>query len=685
MQRFMRPLVSILAVLAALSIARAEDLNIPSQEISNGKPDGMMRRYLLRQTERAVERWQTRYEKIQSPEDIKAYQKSLREKFLKAIGGLPERTPLESHVTGTILRTGYRVEKVIFQSRPKHHVTALLFLPDSQRFSPPYPGVIVPCGHSFNGKGCEEYQTMGALLAINGMAALIFDPIDQGERGQYLGEDGWPKLKTMDAHTMVGVGSILLGRNTARFMIWDGMCAIDYLQSRPEINPNRIGCTGNSGGGTQTSYLMALDDRIIAAAPSCYITSISRLMATEGPQDAEQNIYGQLNFGLDHADYLMLRAPSPVLICCATKDFFDIGGTWNSFRYAKRLYTRMGFAERVGIVENDEEHGFNILLREGAARWMSRWLLQQDRPIVEPKIKLLDEKEYQCTADGMVMTLPGARSVYDLNQDYEDELAKQRAAAWASGDRVSLLERVRKLAGIRRLVELPKPQVEIVRTIGREGYTIEQLLIQPEDGVTLSALCFLPDKRTSNDVVLYLHTEGKTTDAGVDGPIENFVQSGAAVLAVDLRGTGQTQADRKRNFYTAEYQDAMMAYLLGRSYIAMRTEDILASARYAADRFSGARLGGVLMIAIGNIGIPALHAAALEPQLFKHLSLSQTLSSWSNVIHNRLNHGLITHVVHGALRYYDLPDLAATLDEKITIEQPVNAVGAANTVKIKSE
>ena len=125
---------------------------------------------------------------------------------------------------------------------------------------PPFPGVIVPCGHAGEAKAYEAYQTMGALLALNGMAALVFDPIDQGERSQM--PSALPQIQGTTAHTMLGVGSILLGRSTARFEIWDGMRAIDYLQSRPEIDPNRIGCTGNSGGGTQTSYLMALDDRI---------------------------------------------------------------------------------------------------------------------------------------------------------------------------------------------------------------------------------------------------------------------------------------------------------------------------------------------------------------------------------------------------------------------------------------
>ncbi len=218
----------------------------------------------------------------------------------------------ELHPEGPVRCDGYHVEKIIFESRPKHYVTAILFLPDAEKYKAPYPGVLVPCGHSNIAKAADSYQKMGALLALNGMAALVFDPIDQGERGQLI--EDWPKLWGTKAHTMVAIGSILLGRNTATFEVWDGMRGIDYLQSRQEVDPKRIGCTGNSGGGTQTSYLMALDDRIIAASPSCYITNFDRLLNTLGGQDAEQNIYAQLAFGMDHADYLMMRAPTPILI-----------------------------------------------------------------------------------------------------------------------------------------------------------------------------------------------------------------------------------------------------------------------------------------------------------------------------------------------------------------------------------
>jgi hypothetical protein len=93
----------------------------------------------------------------------------------------------------------------------------------------------------------------------------------------------------------------------------------------------------------------------------------------------------------------MMRAPSPVLVCAGTHDFFDISGTWDSFRYAKRLYTRMGFADRVDILENDAPHNYNEVQRAGILRWLSRWLLNQEPMTQNPAITLLSAKEYQCT------------------------------------------------------------------------------------------------------------------------------------------------------------------------------------------------------------------------------------------------------------------------------------------------
>jgi len=667
-----------IVLLAVVTVAAGgEDLRALPAKLDGAPPRDMMRRHLLAQIDRAFQRWQAEYEKRKTPEQIAAYQKRLREKFIEAISPFPKRTPLNAKVTGAIRREGYRVEKVIFESQPKLYVTAALFLPDARRHKPPHPGVLVPCGHTHNGKAHNAYQTVGALLALNGMAALVFDPVDQGERIQLLDEKGREVMWGTRGHTMMGIGAILLGRNTAWYEIWDSMRAVDYLQSRSEVDGDRIGCTGNSGGGTQTSQLMALDGRIKAAAPSCYLNRLGRQI-DNSPGDAEQNIFAQLAFGMDHADYITMRAPRPVVILAATHDFFDIRATWVSFRYAKRLYTRMGFPERVDLLENDRKHNYGKLQREGAARWMSRWLLGKDEAIVEPPIKLLGAEEIRSAPRGQVMLIAGARSVYDLNIECARRLARRRREIWSKTPRRELLDRVRRLAGIRRLADLPAPEVQKVGKVSRDGYTIEKLILKPEAGVWLPALRFVPASPKPGPAVLYLHEQGKAADAKAGGPIERLVKAGQTVLAVDLRGTGATQQTSQGKWGSEigrDWADVFKAYLLGRSYVGMRAEDVMVCARYAAGRTGKAKTRGVRLAAVGNVGIPALHAAALEPELFESVRLTRTLVSWSNVIDLRRTQNQLVSAVHAALTTYDLPDLAAVVGKKLTIDQPVDAAG----------
>ena len=671
MQRIIAMIVSLVLLLNAAALSQ-EDLRVLPEKIDNISPGDMMSHYLRQLAGQKFEDWKSLYKQRKTPEQIAEYQKHLREKFIDAIGGLPERSPLNPQITGIVSRKGYRVEKIIFESQPKHYISALLFLPDADEYKPPYPGVLVPCGHSSNGKAYESYQTMGAILALNGMVGLVFDPIDQGERSQMPSQ--LPKLAGTRAHTMLGIGCILLGRNTARFEIWDGMRAIDYLQSRPEVDPNRIGCTGNSGGGTQTSYLMSLDERIVAAAPSCYITGFESLLNTIGPQDAEQNIHGQIAFGMDHADYLMMRAPTPILICAATKDFFDIGGTWNMFRFAKRLYTRMGFAERIDLMENDAEHNYNQLQRQSVVRWMARWLLNKDVPITEPEIKPLSDEEVQCAPGGQVMNIDGARSTYDLNRNYEKGLVNRRKKLWEAGNQAELLEKVRKIAGIRRFSELPQPKVTTNGTVQWEGYQVNKMILVPEDDIYLPALMFVPGKNTGQTAVLYIHEQGKAADAVPSGAIEAMVKAGKRVLAVDLRGIGETQQGKQGQLSEAagpDWKDVFTAYLLGRSYVGMRAEDVLVCARFLQQE----QAGPVELIAVGNVTIPALHAAALEPELFDSVKLTGLLSSWSNIIELGRSYNQQVNAVHGALTTYDIPYLAATLGKKLVVEEQVNALG----------
>jgi dienelactone hydrolase len=161
----------------------------------------------------------------------------------------------------------------------------------------------------------------------------------------------------------------LLGTSLAKYRIWDGMRAIDYLATREEVDAKRIGCVGNSGGGTLTAYIAALDPRVAVAAICCYITSLPRRMANrieEDPDaDPEQDIFGFVGEGIDHAGLLALRVPQPTLLGTARFDFFPIEGARESFAEAQHLYEVAGAGERIRRVEAEQRHGLSLPLRAG--------------------------------------------------------------------------------------------------------------------------------------------------------------------------------------------------------------------------------------------------------------------------------------------------------------------------------
>ena len=469
---------------------------------------------------------------------------------------------------------------MVFESRPGHHVTAVLYLPEAE---PPYPGVLVPCGHSVDGKAAEPYQRACILLAKNGLAVLCYDPIGQGERVQLLDKEGGPALPgSTTEHTMAGIGALLVGRQLAHYRVWDGIRALDYLASRPEVDPLRLGCTGNSGGGTMTAYLMALDDRIAAAAPSCYITSLERLFATIGPQDAEQNITGQVAFGMEHADYVTMRAPKPTLLCVGTRDYFDIDGAWASFREAKLAFGRFGHGERVELFESDEPHGFTRPRREAAMRWMRRWLLRRDDAPVETDFPIATAGELQVTRSGQVLSeFPGSKSVFDLNQERADALERKRSEQFA--DRSA--EQVR--AEVRQRLALPEhpPSVLVeghANRVVRDGYTVDRWALTTEPGVVVPVLLFRSEQPAKDKpVVVYVGADRAMAAPG--GPIERRVKAGETVALVEPRGMGETSpevpASRRRGHFGADEKESFLALHLGRPLLGQRVFDLLQALR----------------------------------------------------------------------------------------------------------
>jgi cephalosporin-C deacetylase-like acetyl esterase len=628
----------------------AEDLNCLTAE---ERQSAALYAHLQQAAYATLDRREAAVEQLKTPEGIAAYQDRLRDLFVRQLGGFPERTPLNARTVGTIEADGYRIERVIFASQPGHHVTANLYLPNAEG---PVPGIVVSSGHSRTGKTADYNQRFGIMMARHGMAAFCFDPIGQGERSQILNVDGQPQFSSTTAeHFLIGVGSILVGRNTARYRIWDAIRSIDYLVSRPEVDPERIGFTGCSGGGTLTSYVMALDDRIACAAPACYLTTFRRLIETIGPQDAEQNIFAQLAFGLDHPDYVLLRAPKPTLISSTTGDFFDIRGSWENYRQAKRIYAQLGFPERVDLVEVAGDHGVQPQNLATIAHWMKRWLLGQDRPVSIAQLATRPPEDLWCTKSGQVLSLPGERSVFDLNVEFEAELSRQRVAEWETSTRDTMAERVRETIGVPATDIKPIGWDDIGR-IKRDGYHVDKLVLRTDSGVPLPALTFHPPV-PHDDAYLYLHDNGKVGDSDPGGEIEKLVEDGYAVVTVDLRGQGET-ATGDRDALRGDWKTFYLGYLLGESLTGMRVEDALVAAHFVAyyeKKENDPRR--VHLVGVGQAGIVALHAAALQPELFASVTVRNTPRDWSSVVGQPVPTGQLDFTVHGALQVYDLPNL----------------------------
>ncbi|MEY4176730.1 MAG: Acetyl esterase Axe7A precursor [Planctomycetota bacterium] len=647
----------------------ADDLTCLKPETGAPAPSTLFYDSLRAEAYQSLDRRRDAYEKLKTVEEIQAYQKRLREFFVEQLGGFPEHGPLNAQTTGRVVGDGYTIEKVIFDSQPGHRITANLYLPAGTEVgakatggtgATPIPAVLVSSGHSRTAKTAGYNQRFAIIMAKNGIAALAYDPIGQGERSQFLTADGKPQFSgTTTEHFLVGVGAIPTGTGTARYRAWDGIRAIDYLASRPEIDMKRIGFTGCSGGGTLTSYIMALDDRIACAAPACYLTTFRRLLETIGPQDAEQNIFGQVGYGLDQPDYVILRAPRPTIISATTGDFFDIQGTWDNYRQAKRIYARFGYPERVDLVEAEGGHGVQPGNLVGIVRWMRRWLLGRDEAVPEPDIKTHPEADLLCTPQGQVLRLPGEKSVIDLNADRAAALEANRKKFWESTPRAETLAKVRAVAGIRPLADIPPAKWEKAGKVQRDGYHIDKVVLRTDTGVPLPALTFHPPE-PRDEAYLYVHDGGKAADDGPDGPIVKLVKEGYVVVAVDLRGWGETAAG-KPDPLLGDWKTFYLSYLLGKSLVGMRTEDILTAGRWVAN-YQSKQPREVRLVGVGKGAVPALHAAALEPSLFRSVTLRDGLDSWSSLARQRVPAGQLENTVHGALRFYDLPDLRRAVD-----------------------
>jgi len=359
-------------ILATGSFAQSQETN---RDTSRG--DAMIATYFKAETKRLTERSLSEF-KTRSDWESNRDVERLHLMEMLGLDPLPEKTPLKPEITGTVEHDEFVVENLHFQSRPGLYVTGNLYRP-KKTGSKKLPAILYVCGHgrvkkdgiSYGNK--THYQHHGAWFARNGYVCLTIDTLQLGEiegihHGTYSHDRFWWNSR---GYTPAGVEA------------WNCVRALDYLQSRPEVDGERLGVTGRSGGGAYSWWIAAIDKRIKVAVPVAGITSLHNHVV-DGTVEGHCDCMFMVNsYGWDFAQVAALVAPRPLLISNSDKDrIFPLEGVVNVHRKTRRIYELYGAGKNLGLQITEGPHSDTQELRIHAFHWFNRFL-KEDKPLIE--------------------------------------------------------------------------------------------------------------------------------------------------------------------------------------------------------------------------------------------------------------------------------------------------------------
>lgn len=631
---------------------------------------------------------------ITTRSQAEARQAEVRKKILALIGGLPEKTPLHAKVVGVTQAQGFRIEKVIYDSQPGFPVTALLYLPDVKpgERAEKLPAIVVAPGHGPTGKTSDF--GFASTFARNGFAVLSYDPIGQGERLQYP-DPAKPgtslATRPTGEHGEAGLQPTLIGDAVARYFAWDGMRAVDYLESRPEVDANRIGAFGCSGGGAMTALLGALDTRIKAVGTACYITSFDTLLPAIGAQDAEQSTPNFIASGLDFPDWVELAAPRPYAIIATTEDMFPFAGTQKTEAEARRFYGLFGADADLEFLTGPGHHGN---LGPIQARIVSFFLkhLQPSADAAHPVLPAprapgtspfalppgITKDAFQDAPTGQVATsYPHVETVHSLNlKRYESmpvpkvlrgeplraairEVTKSTARPAAAGSKTSGLVEESNLS-------VPDAKGDIY---------FRHITLHSEPGIDLQGEIAAHRGTGAHPAVLLLTNAASipadnTARRELEGEMERLAEKGNIVLALTPRPSPPGSEETKSPILGPFYLTELRAELTGKTIMGMRIDDTIRAVDYLASR-ADVDAKRITASASGHYGLMLMHAAVLDSRL-THISVDHALRSYKSLIEAPMPVGAPEDILPGVVRHYDLPELQSALGSRLTLTDPLN-------------
>jgi cephalosporin-C deacetylase-like acetyl esterase len=599
---------------------------------------------------------------IATPEQARAYQNQVRRAIHQAFSPVPPKTPLNAQVARIVEQPEFRIENVTFESRPGCLVTANLYVPND--LSGPAPCVLGTCGHSATGKMVELYQQFSRRLAHAGFVVLIYDPLSQGERDQYYGS-GFREQVGLGtrAHNMMGKQLELLAEFFGFWRAWDGIRALDYLLDRPEVDPSCVGLTGNSGGGTMSTWLWAVEDRFTMAAPSCFVTTFLRNLENELPADAEQCPPGVIGAGLDMADFIIASAPKPVLLMGQRFDYFDRRGLQEAFADVKSFYAKMGAPpENTDLFIGPQGHGYSIHNQQAMVEFFCR---HAGLPIVQvDEVDVLPDKELYATPSGQTNEA-GATPAYDLIAIQAQEMVAQRRKL--DPDIVQ--------SWLRMLMTVPAerslPHYRIPRPVRMEGEVQARYAVETEASIRAILRKLLADPAhpftldVEQQVRLYLpHVSAELDLAENDWAIS--LKKSLPLYALDVRGLGESLPEEQREEffqpYGMDYMFHAYGLMLGQSYLGRRVHDVLC----VLDLLAHEGAQRIDLFGRGQGALLALFAALLHDRVAS-VTLKGAPRSFFEWTQTPYVAWPATNFVRGILQVCDLPDIVDILGDRVKI------------------
>jgi dienelactone hydrolase len=547
-------------------------------------------------------------------------------------------------VAGVVSRPGYRIEKIVYSTLPGVQVPAHLYLPE--RMVGPAPAVLFYSGHWWpDAKSRPDFQAFCINMARLGFVVLSFDPFGQGERG----------ISTRDHRRVEG---LLAGVAQQGFAEYETQCALEYLLSRKEVDPRRVGMTGASGGGYNTWMTAALDDRIAAAVPVVGTSDFFEQIQATRPLDwyrANEHCHfvpGLIRFA-DNRELLALAAPRPLLIISASQDqSFPVAGVRAVHQYGRALYDSYGANGKIGYFEDSSAgHGYQQKKREAAYGWFLKWLAGKGDggPFAEPatEIAAFDDPELRCFPAGRNQPAgPGM-------------VAAARALA-------------RRMEG---RAPWPAWETGAPARLTLRDVALQRVVIPSEPGIDVPAFLLRP-AGGSKGLLVAVDDRGKEALAADPG-VREALASGWTVCGVDPRGIGEL-ATAKTGWVAA------VSLLLGENFVLRQAFDL--------SRVLEAFSGPVALYARGPAAaLAATHAAARHGRLqwlvvregflsyrqFLERPASLPLSFRLQTDDRKRLEGYDREIPFlflpfDGLRYRDLPGLLAQASPNVLVADPVD-------------